>query len=146
MRVLGFALLAFVVTFVAVVAGTLTYWHYAGIQDQDGGGAMGVFFVIAPIISTVVAVIAAIATSIWLKRRNAAIAAGAIAAPAPWPLGVRRIIAAAASATAVYAAFVFAYWLAEPMTFDSYTTALIMAWLPTVAALSAATIGAAIQR
>lgn len=146
MRTLGFTVLAFVATlvvvFAVVVFGSLAYMDYAGIHDRDGGGAMGIFFVIGPMVATLAAVVAAALTAILMNRRQALIASGARPPATRWPLGVRAVVAALAWAAAVYGAFAFVYWLAAPMSFASYTIAMIIAWLPIVAALSAAALAA----
>jgi hypothetical protein len=146
MRIVGFVVLAFAATFVATFAvvffGTITYWDLAGIHDRDGGGAMGLFFVISPAIATLAAVIAAIVTAVRMNGRNADVAAGKRPPVQRWPLRVRAVVAAVAWAAAVYGAFAFVYWLMEPMYFASYAIAIVVAWLPIVAALAAAALAA----
>jgi hypothetical protein len=146
LRIFGFTVLAFVATFAAtfvvVVFGTFLYWDVAGIHDRDGGGAMGVFFVVGPMVATLAAVIAAAVTAMRMLRRNADVVAGTRPPVRRWPLGVRAAVAALAWAAAVYGAFAFAYWLMDPMVFDSYAIAMIVGWLPFVATLLAAAVAA----
>jgi hypothetical protein len=146
MRIAGFVALAFVATFVAMFAvvffGTITYWDLAGIHDRDGGGAMGLFFIISPTIATFVAVVAGTVTAVRMIGRNADVAAGKRPAPERWPIGVRAAVAAVAWAIGVYGTFSAVYWLMGPFYFTSYTLAAIVAWLPIVAALVVAAVAA----
>src|SRR5262245_20333641 len=71
-RTFVIAVLGFVVgaaaTYAVVLFGTLAAWHVLGVVDRDGGGAMGLAFVIAPFFALIGGAAAAIAAGSRARR------------------------------------------------------------------------------
>jgi hypothetical protein len=148
MRTFGFVSLAFVVGLVAgfgifVLAG-FAWLQAADVFDRDGGLAMAIFFTLGPLGGFLVACIAATGTALVLARKRRAIAAGTRAPARRWPLAVRAVVAAVASALAVYAVVWCAFWMLTPMSFSTYEVALAVSLLPVTLPLAAAVIAAAV--
>src|SRR5688572_29229807 len=69
LAVLGFIVGA-VVTYFAGVFGTLVVWDWLGVHDQDGGGAMALGLVIAPLCAIVGGIVGAFLLPAWIARRS----------------------------------------------------------------------------
>ncbi|MFN7983679.1 MAG: hypothetical protein U0Q11_17670 [Vicinamibacterales bacterium] len=67
-------LLTTVVGYFAVGGAILGYWELTGVHDQDGGGAMAVGLVIAPVGALIIGVLATAATWPVLAKRQRALA------------------------------------------------------------------------
>lgn len=72
-RTIVIAVAGFVVgataTYAVVLFGTLAAWQMLGVVDQDGGGSMGLAFVIAPLAALVGGIITAIVTIVRVHQR-----------------------------------------------------------------------------
>ncbi|MHB2169840.1 hypothetical protein [Alsobacter sp. R-9] len=122
-------ILGTIVTYVAVVAGTLVAWEFLGIHDRDGGGSMGLAFIIGPFFGLIGGVAAAVFAFVRLSR----------GAPAEGRARTSRGLGAAAAGVG---AFLFGYWLgsfvgwmAGPYAYDNLGAAIIAAWAPTLIGL-----------
>ncbi len=148
-RVFVIAAAAFLVaaaaTYAVVLFGTLGAWHVLGIVDRDGGGSMGLAFVIAPLIALVGGGAGAIAAGIYARRRGQGAPAGA---------GERRrdvsrfalVAGVLGGAVAGYLLARFAFWLAGPIRYDAMWKALLHAWAPMIVMLAGAIAGGLLTR
>lgn len=135
----GFAI-AGAAAYALVFFGTLAVWQMLGVVDRDGGGSMGLAFVIAP----AVAVLVGMAGAIVAVRR-------AYRSGQSMPAGVddrRRDVSrfallagVVAGALAGYFAAKFAFWLAGPIRYDAMWKAMVHAWAPAVATILGALSG-----
>src|SRR5689334_11934963 len=91
MRVALGSMLAFIlgaiVVYIAVVASAFLYMETNHVFDRDGGMSMAVMFAIGPLAGFAGGVIAALATGVWLFRRQKR-TADAGPPSKPWPLPV----------------------------------------------------------
>jgi hypothetical protein len=129
-----------VITYLAVIFGTLLVWQWLGIHDQDGGGHMALALVIAPFFALIGGIVGAVLVRMLASRhrRNAP----------PSADDKRRdkhrffLIggAIAGGITGHYAAQ-FGFWLVSPIRFDSYWKVWAISWVPTIVAMFGALAG-----
>ncbi|MGE3247173.1 MAG: hypothetical protein AB7F96_16720 [Beijerinckiaceae bacterium] len=135
---LGLFLAATIVVYIAVVIGTASVWQAMGVHDRDGGGMMGLAFIIGPAIALPCGAGIAFLGLRFINRRNASTRAWT---PEDTQRDSRRFLVLGAAVAAFFAAFWlvrFAFWLASPIRLDSYWIALMLSWLPDLAGAAAA--------
>ncbi len=143
--ILGFIAGA-IATYAVVLFGTLLVWDLTGVHDRDGGGAMGLAFVIAPVVALLGGVAGAVAAHVLVCRHR-------VEAVPDTPIGRqrdrRRLLVAMGAVlgglVGHYAAR-FGFWLASPIQFDAYWKAWAFSWLPTIAVILGAIAGWLIAR
>lgn len=143
--VLGF-IAAAVVTYLAVVVGTLVAWDLLGVHDQDGGGAMAVGLVIGPACAVIGGVIGAVTAGMWAagRRRNAP----------PETVEIKKrdlnriyiVGGMVAGAVAGHYVAQAGFWIASPISFDSYWKAWAVSWVPMIVTLLGAVGGGFLAR
>jgi hypothetical protein len=55
--------------YIGLILAVTTWWEIAHVHDQDGGGAMGLAFVVGPVFAVLTGAAAALATGIWAGKR-----------------------------------------------------------------------------
>lgn len=134
-----------VITYMAVIIGTLLVWQWIGIHDQDGGGHMTLGLVIGPFFALIGGIVGAmLAVHLALRRRSNA------------PPGAddnrrdmrRFFIIGGAVAGGIFGHYAaqFGFWFVSPISFDSYWKVWAISWLPTIASLLSALAGALFVR
>lgn len=147
------ALLAFlggtIVSYALVLFGGVGLMSVMGIHDRDGGGAMGLAFIIAPagaLIGGVAAVFIALA---WRGRRLSAVSGPAVE-PAPASSAKRLALVALAALVGFLAASYVVrqmLWTFGPPVFLTRERALVFVWTPTIVGLvGAIALGWAVSR
>lgn len=148
-RIFVIAIAAFAVSAAAAYAvvffGTLAAWHAFGVVDRDGGGSMGLAFVIAPFVALVVGGAGAIAAGVYAHRRGQS---------APSGKDERRrdvsrftlVAGVLAGGFAGYLIAKFAFWLAAPVRYDAMWKACAHAWAPTIITLAGGIAGGLFTR
>jgi hypothetical protein len=143
------SVIAFVVcaaaTYAAVFFGHIALWHVLGVVDRDGGGAMGVAFVIAPAIAVIGGIAGAVAAALYARRRQAG---------RPVTLDEHRrdvsrfeiLTGVLAGGFTGYQLAKFGFWLAGPMQYDAMWKAYAHAWAPMIVTLAGAIVGGLIAR
>ena len=132
-------------TWAVVFFGTLAAWHVLGVVDRDGGGSMGLAFVIAPLVALVGGGAGAIAAGVYARRRTSSL-------PTSGEEERRDVARFALVAGVLAGAFVgyllatFAFWLAGPIRYDAMWKALAHAWAPTLITLAGAVAGGLLTR
>ncbi|MGV1015234.1 MAG: hypothetical protein ACOYB4_09720, partial [Methyloceanibacter sp.] len=120
----------------------LLYVSAAGIVDRDGGLSMGIVFIIGPLGALIGGAAAALTAAFYLRRQQKTPEDGA--ARRRWPASRpgRIVLAAAAAGLAGYMAASVFIWLQSGITYESYWTALLIAWSPYLLGISAAALAA----
>ena len=139
MRTVLAAVLAFVLgaiaSYVVAVAGFFLYMHASNVFDRDGGMSMGIVFMIGPLCGAVGGVAAAVATALWLRRREHERPKDG--PRKPWPRTV-QLTGALIAGIAVYLMGLAVVWLRSPLIFDSYWTAVLVSFTPQALGLATA--------
>ena len=149
LRIFAIATATFVVcaaaTYAVVLFGTLTAWQILGSADGDGGGSMGLAFVIAPIVALICGLAGAIAAALYARRRSSnAPASAEERRRAVNQFALVAGIVAGGFAGRLFSEFVF--WLAGPVRYDAMWKAWAHAWAPTIIMLAGAVAGWLIAR
>lgn len=142
--VLGFVVGA-ALTYAVVLFGTLFVWDMLGVHDHDGGGAMALGLVIAPVVALIGGVVGAVVASVIGARRRAETET----LPADRQRDRRRmtiIVGAVCGAFVGYLVAQFGFWIVGPIAFDSYWKAWAFSWVPTIVMALAALLGAVAAR
>lgn len=138
-RIALLALLAFVlgtvITYAVVVFGTLIAWDLLGVHDRDGGGSMGLVFVIGPVAGLLGGAIAAAVTGMRASRTST-------------PGQKQRTALWLRAAGGGVLGFLCGYWLGGLVGFLAMTASdgaligyVVTAWAPTLLALALAVAG-----
>ncbi len=142
MRVFLAFLAGLVVSYAAIVAGAFWYMDAAGINDRDGGMAMGIIFAIGPLGALAGGLLAALATYFYTRRRKPRPAPEPASEAPPQARGRRIGLAAVLAGAAGYLVGSFGLWLQGGTSYESYWTALLVTWSPILLALAAASFAA----
>jgi hypothetical protein len=134
-----------VATYAVVLVGTVTAWDLLGIVDRDGGGTMGLAFVIGPTIAMLGGIAAAVVAMLRARQPHAPEPG---APPAGGRGGSRFAVLAGALAGGLTGHVLtrIVLWLAAPTTYDALWQASVHAWSPTVMTCAGAIAGAALGR
>lgn len=139
-----FATVAFSVcaaaTYAAVFFGALTAWHVLGVVDRDGGGTMGLAFVIAAVTALVGGGAGAIVAVVFANRRGKS----APSRPDERQHLLARFALVAGVLAGGLAGFLlakFAFWLVGPISYDAMWKAMVHAWAPTLIMIAGAIVG-----
>lgn len=123
-----------VAAYVLVLFGTLAVWDLLGITDHDGGGAMGMAFIVAPSI----ALLAGVGGALWSTRRRLARKEDGEADVTPLsPAACALIGALVAYVPTRLAIFLFL----GVNSYDSFWKAMAHAWTPELLAIAGAIVG-----
>lgn len=143
-RVLVVAAVAFVLstatTYAVVFFGTLAAWHVLGVVDRDGGGTMGVAFVIAPLIAAIGGCAGATAAGVSARGRKGGPPSGGEERRDD----ATRFTLTAGALAGGFAGYVIgesAFWLVGPISYDAMWKALAHAWAPTLIMIAGAMAG-----
>jgi hypothetical protein len=145
-RLIGLTILAFVLGTLAIYAvtlfGTLLYWELTGVHDRDGGGAMGLAFVIAPVVGVMGGVVSAavVATRLLRKQPDAQANSenGNTKSRNTKSRNTRLAIWVIPAGLLVYAIARFILWIVIGNPYGSFFEVLIISWTPTLLGVAAA--------
>lgn len=132
-------------TYAVVLFGTLAAWQMLGVVDQDGGGSMGLTFVIAPLAALVGGIVTEIVTIVRVHRRLQGTQIGSDERQR----GVSRFSLLGGVLVGGCAGYLIAkaaFWLAGPMRYVAMWKALLHTWAPLIIMLVGATVGGFIAR
>lgn len=121
-----------VAVYFVVLFGTLFYWEFAGIRDRDGGGAMGLAFVIAPFFGVLGGLGAAVLAGWRLTRAGAGSKTPLLG---PW---ARVALAMTVAALIGHGLGSAAVWILIGPGAGSLAMALIASWAPVATAAASA--------
>lgn len=148
-RIFVIAVVAFAVsaavTYAVVLFGTLAAWHVFGVVDRDGGGAMALAFVIAPLIALIGGGAGAIAAGVITHQRSGLTRAGA----AERRRDATRLELAAGAVAGGFSGYLLArlaFWLVEPIRYDAMWKAMAHAWAPALIIIAGAIAGGLFTR
>lgn len=142
MRVLGWALFwglaGLIGGYVATVAIGLVLFELFKVSQREGAAAMGLAFVIGPLVACLVALASAATAAVVTRGRERQREGGHMAPRQPWGRGARAtvggilgLVGGYGAAVIVLAAF---YALRGSPYFSSYAWAYAAAWAPVLAA------------